>query len=408
MIQRDSKLNILHVFDHSIPSHDGYSFRSYNILKEQRALGINTFHVTGIKHKNTGVETESVDGLDFYRTTKQNQLLSRLPIIGQYEVVRSLQKRIEEVLSTENIDVVHAHSPVLNGMAALNAARKFNIPVVYEIRAFWEDASASVGTSKEGDLRYRITKHLETRVCEKVNAIFTICDGLKTDLVSRGIPKEKVTLIPNAVDVSKFSGDFEPNLKLKAELGLSDTFILGFIGSFYEYEGIDILINAMPSILKKIENAKILLVGGGLEEENLRKQVESMKLQDNVIFTGRIPHDQVQDYYNLVDIFVYPRTKIRLTDLVTPLKPLEAMAQCKLVAASDIGGHNELIQNGETGILFKPDNPEDLAATIIQAHATQSSWGDITANGRRYVEDVRNWKQSISNYPAVYESVVKR
>lgn len=401
-------MRILHVFDHSIPLHSGYTFRSYQILQEQRKLGLETLHVTGIKHLDPKGEKEEVEGLEFYRTIKYSRFLNALPIINQYEVVRSLRHRIDEIIATEQVDIIHAHSPVLNGMAALAAGRKHSIPVVYEIRAFWEDASASLGTCREGDLRYRFTKWLETRAVQKADAVTVICEGLKNDLVSRGIEAEKITLIPNAVDISKFSGPEEPDEDLKARLGLNGANILGFIGSFYEYEGLNILIDSMGDILEKMPETRLLLVGGGPEEDNLRAQVSACGLEEKIIFTGRVPHDRVQKYYNLVDIFVYPRKKMRLTDLVTPLKPLEAMAQHKLVAASDIGGHNELIEDGRTGILFKPDDPRDLALTIGKMMQDKASWPEILVNGRRYVEEVRNWTNSVANYPAVYEKILGR
>ncbi|NOZ65861.1 MAG: glycosyltransferase, exosortase A system-associated [Alphaproteobacteria bacterium] len=401
-------MRILHVFDHSIPLHSGYTFRSYQILREQRALGIETLHVTGIKHLNPEGPEDVVEGLKFYRTTNYNRLLAKLPVIGQYEVVRSLKKRLRQILKTEKVDVIQAHSPMLNGMAAVAVGKEFNIPVLYEIRAFWEDAAVSLGTSKEGDLRYRLSKAMETKVARAADAVTVICDGLKQDLISRGISAEKITLIPNAVDISKFSGPEKPDPKLRTKLGLDGKTTLGFIGSFYDYEGLEILLESLPVIIRQVPDVKLLLVGGGPVDEELKEQAKLFGIEDHVMFTGRVPHDKVQDYYNQVDIFVYPRKKMRLTDLVTPLKPLEAMAQHKLVAASDIGGHNELIEDGKTGVLFKPDNSLALARTIIELLNKRESWPEMIAGGRKYVEDVRNWKNSIANYPAVFDRIVKK
>ncbi len=398
-------MRILHVFDHSIPLHSGYTFRSFQILREQRKLGLETLQVTGIKHTAPYVERETVDGFEFYRTFSNGGFFSKLPLLNQLHVVRTLEKRIEEIVTKEDVDIIHAHSPVLNGLAALKVGKKHGIPVHYEIRAFWEDAAVSHGTSREGDLRYNLTKMMETHVVKNAASVTTICDGLKQDLVSRGIPDEKITLIPNAVDISKFSGPADANEDLVEKLSLKDMTVLGFIGSFYDYEGLDILINAMPSILNYVPNACLLLVGGGTEEENLRIRADKLCLGDRVIFTGRIPHDKVQDYYNLVDIFVYPRKKMRLTDLVTPLKPLEAMAQHKLVAASDIGGHRELIEDGKTGALFEADKPTALAKKIAELVAKKDEWPKFHKAGRHYVEEVRNWKNSVANYPAIYERI---
>ncbi len=400
-------MRILHIFDHSIPLHSGYTFRSYQIIQEQRALGYETLHVTGIKHLNPAGPAETVEGLEFFRTTQYSKILAAIPVINQYEVVRSLKKRLRQILRTEKVDVIQAHSPMLNGMAAVAIGKEFNIPVLYEIRAFWEDAAVSHGTCKEGDLRYRLSKDVETKVVRQADAVTVICDGLKQDLVSRGIAAEKITLIPNAVDVSKFSGPAMPDPALKTKLGLDGKITLGFIGSFYDYEGLEVLLESLPVILREIPDVRLLLVGGGPEDENLKELTKLFGIENQVMFTGRVPHDRVQEYYNQVDIFVYPRKRMRLTDLVTPLKPLEAMAQHKLVAASNIGGHNELIVDGKTGVLFKPDNSLALARTIIDLLGKRDQWPDIITGGRKYVEEVRNWKNSIANYKDVFNRIVK-
>ncbi len=401
-------MRVLHVFDHSIPLHSGYTFRSFQILSEQRKLGIETLHVTSIKHTAPYQDKEEVEGLEFYRTKPGSPLLNKLPIVNQWNVVRTLAMRIEEIVKTEEVDIIHAHSPVLNGLAALKVGKKYNIPVHYEIRAFWEDASVSHGDCKEGDMRYNITKFLETHVVKNAASVTTICDGLKQDLISRGIADDKITLIPNAVDISKFSGPEEANRDLQERLNIVDMTVLGFIGSFYDYEGIDILLRSMRSILHRVPNACLLLVGGGPMDDYLKGLADKLLLGDRVIFTGRVPHNKVQDYYNLVDIFVYPRKKMRLTDLVTPLKPLEAMAQHKLVAASDIGGHRELIEDGKTGVLFEPDNPIALASKIGDLVERKDEWPTFHKAGRYYVEEVRNWKNSVSNYPAIYERITEK
>lgn len=401
-------MRVLHVFDHSIPLHSGYTFRSFQILSEQRKLGIETLHVTSIKHTAPYQDKEEVEGLEFYRTKPGSPLLNKLPIVNQWNVVRTLAMRIEEIVKTEEVDIIHAHSPVLNGLAALKVGKKYNIPVHYEIRAFWEDASVSHGDCKEGDMRYNITKSLETHVVKNAASVTTICDGLKQDLISRGIADDKITLIPNAVDISKFSGPEEANRDLQERLNIVDMTVLGFIGSFYDYEGIDILLRSMRSILHRVPNACLLLVGGGPMDDYLKGLADKLLLGDRVIFTGRVPHNKVQDYYNLVDIFVYPRKKMRLTDLVTPLKPLEAMAQHKLVAASDIGGHRELIEDGKTGVLFEPDNPIALASKIGDLVERKDEWPTFHKAGRYYVEEVRNWKNSVSNYPAIYERITAK
>ena len=399
-------MKILHVLDHSLPVFSGYVFRTNYILKEQNKLGWQTAHVTSPKHPNPVATEEVHDDKTFYRTF--SNFLIKLPAIGEWFLMRKLYHRLCEVIEKEQPNVLQAHSPALNGLAAIWAGKKYNLPVLYEQRGLWEDAAVSHGTTREGSLKYRLSRFLEYYVMSKADAITCICEGLRKDLLTRGIPGEKITIIPNAVDVSIFQPITSNNPNIKTKLGLDGSITIGFIGSFYNYEGLEILLESMPVISKEIPNVKVLLVGGGPEEENLKKMTDLLGIQDQVIFTGHVPHNKIKEYYNLVDIFVYPRKKMRLTNLVTPLKPLEAMAQHKLVAASNIGGHNELIENNTTGVLFKPNDPQDLAHTIVDLLKRQDDWPNIIDAARKYVEEVRNWKNSVSNYKAIFEEQLNR
>lgn len=404
-------MKVLHVFDHSIPLHSGYTFRSRSILKQQHKLGIETCHVTSPKHGNDQAEIEVVEGLTFYRSAPTSGLMSKLPVLNQMANIGPMVKRILEVIELEKPDVIHAHSPALNGLAALKAGRKSGLPVVYEIRAFWEDAAVDHGTCKEDDLRYRLTRKMETHVVKQANAVTTICEGLKADLIGRGFPESKFTVIGNAVNIDQFEviteQDKIDNTDLANTLKLADCDVLGFLGSFYAYEGLDLIIAAMPAILAQNPNARLLLVGGGPQEQSLKQQVTLLGLEGKVVFTGRVPHSEVGKYYSLVDLLVYPRKAMRLTDLVTPLKPLEAMAQGKPVIASDVGGHKELIIDNKTGFLFKAGDVEQLSERIVTLLNDKETLKSVLVHGRDYVENVRNWQNSVSNYLPLYQSLLK-
>ncbi|MDB5920270.1 MAG: glycosyltransferase, exosortase system-associated, partial [Massilia sp.] len=395
-------MRILHILDHSIPLHSGYTFRTRSILREQQALGWETFHVTGSKHHAGDGRDESVDGLHFYRTPLDTSVMTRLPLLKQKKVIDGLTARLEQIVPAIKPDVLHAHSPCLNAIAALRAGKKFGIPVVYEVRAFWEDAAVDHGTSSEFGLRYRATRALETYAFRQADAITTICEGLRKDIVARGIPAHKVTVIPNAVDIDKFAVGGLPDLDLKRKLGLQDKRLIGFIGSFYAYEGLDILLRALPLMLVRQPELRVLLVGGGHEDAKLKQLAADLQIADKVVFTGRVPHEQVQQYYDLLDVMVYPRLSMRLTELVTPLKPLEAMAQGRLLAASDVGGHRELIEDGKTGVLFRAGDPQSLADKVGALLAEPERWPALRAAGRRFVENERNWQASVARYQAVY------
>lgn len=395
-------MRVLHVLDHSIPLHSGYTFRTRSILREQRALGWETFHVTGSKQNSGELREETVDGLHFYRTRLATSPLSKLPVLNQMQVIDGLERRLAEIIPLIKPDVLHAHSPSLNAIAALRAGKKFGIPVVYEVRAFWEDAAVDHGTASEGGLRYRLTRALETHALKRADAVTTICEGLRRDIVARGIPADKITVIPNAVDIDKFAVGGVADQDLKAKLGLQGARLIGFIGSFYAYEGLDILLRAVPALSATRPDLRVLLVGGGPEDARLRQLAKDLDIVDKVVFTGRVPHEQVQMYYDLLDVLVYPRLSMRLTDLVTPLKPLEAMAQGRVLAASDVGGHLELIVDGKTGVLFKADDPQALADKVGALADAQADWPALRAAGRQFVESERNWKASVGRYKSIY------
>lgn len=400
-------MKILHILDHSIPLHSGYTFRTRAILEQQRKLGWRTFHVTSAKHLAPRSDFETVDGLDFYRSPQPHGLLAKLPVINQWAIVQTLTRRLDEIIPEIRPDILHAHSPALNGMAALKMAKKYRLPLVYECRAFWEDAAVDHGTTEEGSLRYRVTKALETYVFQNASAVTTICEGLRNDIIGRGISAEKITVIPNAVDIEKFSFGDAAEPALLDQLGLTGKIVLGFIGSFYAYEGLLLLLDALPEIVRQRPEVRLLLVGGGPQQAEIEQKIQALGLADWVVMPGRVPHDQVQRYYNLVDIFVYPRLSMRLTDLVTPLKPLEAMAQGRLLVASDVGGHHELIEDRRTGYLFSAGDQAALASTVLEALADRSHWDDIRRAGRHYVEQIRNWQTSVARYRAVYAGLMR-
>jgi PEP-CTERM/exosortase A-associated glycosyltransferase len=395
-------MRILHVLDHSLPLHSGYTFRTRAILKAQIERGWQVAGVTGLRHAADGPPVQTVDGLTFFRTPPVADAPSPLRELRE---IAALAKRIDEVVDEWQPDQLHAHSPVLTALAALRVAKRRNIPLVYEIRAFWEDAAVGNGTGKEHSLRYRATRMLETYAVKRADAVAVICEGLAGDLVKRGIPRSKIVISPNGVDLGLFGKPPAPDLALAEELGLKGAEVVGFIGSFYDYEGLDDLIDAMPDIVGHRPQAHLLLVGGGPMEDELRAQAAASPVAPRIHFVGRVPHHEVERYYSLVDVLAYPRKKMRLTDLVTPLKPLEAMAQGRLVAASDVGGHRELIEDGVTGTLFAPDDPKALADALAGLFARRDQWEERRKVARAFVEKDRNWSSNISCYAPVYHKL---
>ncbi len=397
---------ILHVLDHSLPLHSGYTFRTRAIMKAQAGAGWDVAGLTGVRHYQHGIVPDAADemaeGLHFYRTPI---LPSGPPLLREWGEVQALSNRIIALHAEWPFDLIHAHSPALNGLAGARAAKKLGLPFVYEIRAFWEDAAVGNGTGREGSVRYRLTRALENHVVKRADRVAVICEGLRTDLVARGVAADKIFVSPNGVDMELFGNPPPPDTALADDLGLRDKAVIGYIGSFYDYEGIDDLIAAIP--LMTID-AHLLLVGGGPMEGALRAQAEASPARDRIHFVGRVPHEEVERYYSLVDILVYPRKAMRLTELVTPLKPLEAMAQGRLVAASSVGGHRELIHDGVTGTLFAPNDPAAAARAIDGLLSDRSLWPERRATAKAFVAKERNWQKNIVRYDPVYHLLLGR
>ena len=392
-------LRILHVLDHSTPLHSGYTFRTLSILREQHSLGWETVHLTSPKQGPTAKLQDDVDGLTFYRTPS-------MAGVGLLSQMCLTARRLSEVVRLKQPQLIHVHSPVLNALPSLWVARRQRLPLVYEMRASWEDAAVDHGTTLEGSMRYRMSRALETFALRQADQITTICEGLRNDITQRGIARDRVTVIPNAVDPGLFSLGREVDSDLRRSLGLDGAIVLGFIGSFYGYEGLDLLVNATQRLLPRYPHLRVLLVGGGPQEDTLKAQVATAGLQDRVIFTGRVAHAEVQRYYELIDVLAYPRLPTRLTELVTPLKPLEAMAQGRMLVASDVGGHQELIRHGETGFLFRAGDAGALAQAIEDVLVQRELWPKIRLQARRFVERERTWAASVSRYRAVYQQAM--
>jgi glycogen(starch) synthase len=397
-------VRVLHVLDHSLPVQSGYSFRGHAILREQRKLGIATYQVTSSKHGASSARREAVGDMEFYRVNGGASWLAKKPVFEQLDVVRQLRVALRQILDETTPDIIHAHSPCLTAMAALDLGK----PVIYELRSSWEDAAVSSGTTTEGSLRYRLSRWLETRVLRQAQHVTTICEGLREEAIKRGVAADRVTVVPNAVDDEAFRPSTQKNDAARRQYGLEGNFVLGFIGSFFAWEGLDLLLEAMPQVIARRPDIRLLLVGNGPANAALRAQAERLKLQAHVIFAGQVKHDAVAAIYDAVDVLVYPRTPMRLTNMVTPLKPLEAMAMGKVFIASDVGGHRELVNDRETGVLFRAGDREDLARTILEVAGDATLRAKLESAGPEFIRKERTWAKVVARYVPVYESVLAK
>jgi glycosyltransferase involved in cell wall biosynthesis len=199
--------------------------------------------------------------------------------------------------------------------------------------------------------------------------------------------------------------DTEKVSAIRDRFGLNGSKVIGFFGTFFEWEGVDSLIKVLPAVLESVPDAKLFIAGGGNQEKLLHDLVAKLGLEERTVFAGRVAHDEIPACYAAVDVMAYPRVPDRLTNMVTPLKPLESMAQGTVVVASDVGGHQELIEDGQTGELFRAGDLDDLARKLVNVLRNPDKVRDMTEHAMKYVQRERRWSSVVDGYIPVYEQL---
>ena len=396
-------MKILHVLDVSTPTIAGYASRARAIVNGQKAIGLDPVVLTSIRHMNAGgADMEVIEGIRHYRTHKPDAA-ARNPLTEMLH----LRPRILEVARREKVDLIHPHSPILNGIPAWRAARSLGLPCVYEIRALWEDAAAERGDTSERSLRYRLTRGGETLLTKRVDAVTCICEGLRKDLQGRGLAPERLHVVPNGVDVARFVPR-QPDEPTRARLGLQGKTVVGYIGTFFGFEGVEDLVEALAKLIKGgRDDLAGLIVGKGASYEPCRAIARRHGLEDRILHPGHVAAHEVEGLYSIIDVFAYPRRSLRVTELVTPLKPLEAMAMEKAVIGSDVGGIRELVRDGVTGLIHRSGDVADLAAKIERLAGDPGLRRTLGTQARAWVSAERDWKQIVPRYAPIYEAALR-
>lgn len=406
-------IRILHVLDHSWPVHTGYSIRSLHLIAAQKHVGLKPQALTGpLQLVDDPKATDTVvDGISYSRTSYAGgfsrwAIAGRRPLFREIEVVRLIRRKILELVEKDPVDIIHAHSPAICGLGALQAARTKDLPFVYELRAFWEDAAVDQNKTQRHSLRYSMSRKLEDYVVHRADAVVGISGSILEELKQRKTDPAKLFHVPNGVDTAKFS-PLARDAQLAAKLGLGNELVLGFIGSLYRWEGVAWLVRAVAELRRRGAACKLLIVGDGEEMPAVRDAVRELNAAEFVQVLGRVSHDEIERYYSVVDVLVYPRHSIRLTELVTPLKPLEAMALGKAILGSDVGGIRELVESGQTGLLYQADNVDDFCVQARRVMANNDMRRELGARAREMVLREKDWKSLAQRYVPIYDAAMR-
>jgi glycosyltransferase involved in cell wall biosynthesis len=416
-------LKILHYVHDALPLQTGYTIRTHNIASNLTKLGYRIFVANQIDndtnaYKKIGLSTQSYDVIDGvkYLTSPPNKrrflrsLLWKLDRDGIPQIFNLARKInllpsyltwLKQEVGTP--DIIHAHSPPKMAEESHHLSSILNVPMIYEVRGFW---GLSVASNNGGSAD--VSKELipDLRACKRAGQVVAICNGVADQLIRGGIQAKKITIIPNGVDTNNFNRSCKDN-KLANRLGVADRFVYGYVSNVRRLEGIQTVIKAWHEIKKRIPEAVIVLVGDGLYLKNLEMLVKTEGLEESIRFVGRVPHDEIVNYYSLFDAFVVPRIPEPVCQLVTPLKPLEAMSIGIPVIASDVVALREFITDGETGLLFKSANSTALADACIKMARDDGLRKEISQNARKWVIKNRDWSVVASKYKGVYQQIQK-
>jgi glycosyltransferase involved in cell wall biosynthesis len=396
---------VLHLVNDALPAASaGYTIRTHEIVLAQRAAGLDPHVVTRCGFPVTqgaldGRRLVMLDGIPYYRL-----LPWRLPARADKAagLALSMAARLTEQLQPS---VLHAASNYANAMIALALGERYGLPVVYEVRGFWEDTWLSRYPDSEKRARsefYRRNRDLETRCMLAADLVVTLGEAMRDEIVARGIPAENVLIVPNAVS-EEFLQPLPKADALRKELGIApDEHVVGLVSSLVPHEGIGTLLRATGALKDRGLLMRALIVGDGPERAALQRQAADLGLGNAAIFTGRVPAAKVREFHALLDVFVVPRTPDRVCQLVTPLKPVEAMASGLCVVTSEVKALAEIIKPDVTGALTIPEDPVALADTLELLVCSPDVRRKLGDNAREWVARDRTWAHNAARYRDAY------
>lgn len=394
--QRDHVFYLLH---NSLPHNSaGYATRTHGLLSELNRIGWDVDGVTrlGYPYDMPGKADipdvamhDVVGNVDYRRLVRNRDIEKKNPMFHYTERYSS---ELLDLAKERRPAIIHAASNHWNGLTAVKTARKLGIPSIYEVRGLWEVTRGSRNPEWAKSNMYKYIARMEADAAKGATQVFAITEALREELVSRGVEGEKIRVVPNGVDTSRFT-PITRDEELATRLGVAGKTVIGYVGSVLDYEGIELILEAAEVLNRSREDFHVLIVGDGAELERFQNHVQEHELEHVVTFTGRVPHEDVERYYSLVDITPFPRLPLPVCEMVSPLKPFEAMAMGKAVIASDVAALKEIVTPGVNGYLHEKGNAESLIEQLTTLLNDKEHTRRIGIQARDWVVEHRDWKQ---------------
>ena len=393
---RRARRRALYVLWRCLPyDQNGYVMRSHYLLRGLLASGEDVVGLTRLGYPWDAEKKIAADGMaEVHDGVTYLHLggpdASRLTMPVQ-DYVKDCADRIAMEALTTGADIIHAASPWMVGLPALVAARRIGLPFCYEMRGLWEVTRASYTPGYERSEHFRLFSEMEAYVAGQADGLFTITAGVREEMARRGVDTSRARIAPNGCEVARF----EPTPRdpeLAGELGIAENeIVFGYIGTFAQYEGLPELCEAAAELSRRGLRFRLLLVGDGPLRERVEAQLHSLDHAGRIILRGRVPFEEVPRYYSLVDVAVFPRIPADVTEMVSPLKPFEAMAMAKPVIGSDVRAIAEIVRDGETGWLFRKGDLSSLVETMAQVLAMPDAIARAGSKARDFVLRHHDW-----------------
>ena len=414
--------NVIYHASQSMPhTSSGYAIRTHGLISSLNSKGydVDVFLRNGYpldRRDFKGKDVNSIEDIEnvtyhFSHTEPNDSSLINYQEVYNFNKLNEYENQaISSLISNGRKSkpiAIHSASNFVVGLAGARAAKALGIPSIYEIRGFWHLTQSTKREGYEGSDHYKLSERFEIETAKESDYVFTITKALKDILVENGVEESKISVLPNAVDASKFK-ILPKDVELEKELGFENKVVIGYIGSFVDYEGLDLLLEAC-SILKEKHGDifRLLLVGDGDTMQLLRRTTRFLQLEDQVVFTGRIPHDEVQKYYSLIDIAPLPRKGLRVCELVSPLKPFEAMGSGKVLVVSSVQALAEIVDDGVTGMVFEKDNSSDLAVKLETAILDENLRNEIGNAANKWVMENHSWEVISERVTKIYDEILE-
>lgn len=397
---------VAYAASHSYPySSNGYAIRTHGIASALSKCG-HSVHV--ISRPGRPWDLPGFDDSRFPAHVDHDNvryLYLRKPSgIGRSQVdyITASTDAFKELFRLFKPSAVLAASNWENALPAAIAARELGLPYAYEVRGFWEISRIATDPSWKGSKEYKKEVEMETLVASQAERVFTLNRFMREELVSRGVLESKIELVPNGYGELPNSS---ANPKItRASIGCTTKFVVGYVGSFSAYEGLDELVRACSALRRQGLDLSLVLVGSGnslgtaeastqcAESERLMRLAKKSSFGQYLHLAGRVPFASVNDYYALIDLVVIPRKQIEVCDLVSPLKPLEAASYSKPTLVSSVRPLSEWCEQSHAAIPFIAGNSKDLQEKIQRLLEDEALRSELGLCGRKYIASNRQWK----------------